>query len=186
VTRAKLQAVPSRGPASDVRALARVASGDLGALGELYDTFAPSLLRFAVRVAGRDDAEDIVQTVFVRVARVAHTFDVDAPTARPWLFAITARVALERRRSLRRFAVARLRLSAHTPPSGSGYAEARSDVERALARLPAAKRTVLVLAEVEGFTCDEIASMLEIPVGTVWTRLHHARRELRRFCDEDV
>jgi len=38
---------------------------------------------------------------------------------------------------------------------------------------------VLLLAEVEGFSCPEIAEMLDIPVGTVWTRLHHARRELR-------
>ena len=47
-----------------------------------------------------------------------------------------------------------------------------------------AKRTVLVLAEVEGFSCEELATMLSIPIGTVWTRLHHARRELRRFYEE--
>ena len=48
-----------------------------------------------------------------------------------------------------------------------------------------AKSTVLLLHEVEGFSCAEIASMLSIPVGTVWTRLHHARHELRSYYRGD-
>jgi RNA polymerase sigma-70 factor (ECF subfamily) len=51
-------------------------------------------------------------------------------------------------------------------------------VERAFAQLSDAKRSVLLMAEVEGMSCEEIAAALEIPVGTVWTRLHHARRHL--------
>ena len=43
---------------------------------------------------------------------------------------------------------------------------------------------MLLLAEVEGFTCEEIAAMLAVPVGTVWTRLHHARRQMRAFYEE--
>jgi len=183
--RARLATANERGESRDAELLARVAGGDVGALGALYDAFAPGLLRFARRAAGTDDAEDIVQMVFLRVLRIAHTFDARAPSARPWLFAITARVVLERRRSLRRWAAALVSLSTHVVPTTKNTGEARSDLERGLKALTAAKRTVLVLAEVEGFTCDEIASMLGIPVGTVWTRLHHARRELRRFCGED-
>ena len=57
------------------------------------------------------------------------------------------------------------------------------------ARLPERVRqrslaTFAVLAEVEGYTCEEIAEMLGVPVGTVWTRLHRARRDLRRFYGE--
>jgi RNA polymerase sigma-70 factor (ECF subfamily) len=62
--------------------------------------------------------------------------------------------------------------------------ESRRDVEKAVATLTEAKRVVLLLADLEGFTCEEIAAMLGIPVGTVWTRLHHARRELRAFYEE--
>ena len=53
------------------------------------------------------------------------------------------------------------------------------DLERALERLSAPKREVLLLAEVHGFSGEEIATMLGVPIGTVWTRLHHARREMR-------
>lgn len=167
----------------DAELLARIAKGDLGALGALYDSFAPGLLHFARRAAGSDDAEDVVQTVFLRVLRIAHTFDSRAASARPWLFAITARVISERRRSLRRWAAALASLSTHVILTAKNAGEARSDVEKGLKALTQAKRTVLVLAEVEGFTCEEIAEMLGIPVGTVWTRLHHARRDLRSFCE---
>jgi RNA polymerase sigma-70 factor (ECF subfamily) len=183
--RSRLAKANERSESHDAELLTRVAAGDVGALGALYDAYAPGLLRFARRAAGSDDAEDIVQTVFLRVVRIAHTFDARVPSARPWLFAITARVVLERRRSLRRWAAALVSLSAHAVPAAKNLGEARSDLEQGLKALTVAKRTVLVLAEVEGFTSDEIASMLEIPVGTVWTRLHHARRELRRFCEED-
>jgi RNA polymerase sigma-70 factor (ECF subfamily) len=62
--------------------------------------------------------------------------------------------------------------------------QARSDVERALARISEIKRTTLLLAEVEGLSCREIAEILNIPIGTVWTRLHAARRELRTLLRE--
>lgn len=181
MTRLRLHAVETQERSPDAELLARVAKGDLSALGTLYDSFAPSVLRFADRVGGHHDAEDIVQTVFVRVVHAAGSFDPRASSARPWLFGIATRVVLERRRSLRRFVEAVRTLAAHDVRTTENPAEARTDIQRALTRLTPAKRAVLVLAEAEGFTCDEIAAMLELPVGTVWTRLHHARRELRRF-----
>jgi RNA polymerase sigma-70 factor (ECF subfamily) len=172
-------------PAStDASLLARVAQGDTAALAALYDRYAAALLRFARRLE-RQEAEDIVQTVFMRVLQLAAGFDADAVSARPWLFAITARVALERRRSIRRWKAALLRLATQPLRTAPAIADTRRDLEAGLARLSSAKRSVLVLAEVEGFSCDEIAEMLDIPVGTVWTRLHHARRELRRYQEDD-
>jgi RNA polymerase sigma-70 factor (ECF subfamily) len=58
--------------------------------------------------------------------------------------------------------------------------QARPDIERALAELSEPKRLTILLAEVEGFRCAEIAELFAIPIGTVWTRLHAARRELRQ------
>jgi RNA polymerase sigma factor (sigma-70 family) len=171
---------PPADSSSDAAIMARVANGDAAALGILYERYAVSLLRFARRLE-RHDAEDIVQQVFMRALRLAPKFDPDARSARPWLFAITARVVQEHRRSLRRWAAALARLASHPPRAPATLPDPRSDLQVGLAQLSAAKRSVLLLAEVEGFACEEIASMLEIPVGTVWTRLHHARRELRRF-----
>jgi RNA polymerase sigma factor (sigma-70 family) len=167
-------------PPTDGALLARIAAGELGALGKLYDSYASMLLRFARRLGAAEDAEDIVQNVFLRVVRLADQFDPRAESARPWLFAITVRVVQERRRSLRRLTRAMRALTSQkqiATPAMSG--PRRRDLERCLAQLSLAKRSVVLLAEVEGFSCPEIAEMLNIPVGTVWTRLHHARRELR-------
>ena len=165
---------------TDAALLARVAEGDVAALGQLYDRYAESLLRFVRRVDAHDP-EDVVQTVFLRVLRIAGTFHADAASARPWLFAIALRVLQERNRALRRWGAALLRLASEAERSHASRADLRSDVARGLAQLSVAKRSVLILAEIEGFGCEEIAAMLAIPVGTVWTSLHHARRELRQF-----
>lgn len=170
------------GESNDRDALARVARGDVGALGDLYDRHARVLLAFAARAAGAHDAEDVVQTTFERAAKAAASFDGRSLSARPWLFGIAARILQERRRSFARFARALLRVG--VPAMQFPVAEARTDVQKGLIGLSEAKRVVLLLAEVEGFTCEEIASMLGIPVGTVWTRLHHARRELHAFYVE--
>jgi RNA polymerase sigma-70 factor (ECF subfamily) len=61
--------------------------------------------------------------------------------------------------------------------------QARTDVERALLAITPPKRVTFLMAEVEGLTCPEIAQALGIPIGTVWTRLHAARRELRRALE---
>jgi RNA polymerase sigma-70 factor (ECF subfamily) len=178
----KMPAARSIGP-SDSALLGQIAEGHMGALGVLYDRYAPSLLRFARRVEPRE-AEDIVQMVFLRVVRLATVFDRDAASARPWLFAITSRVTQERKRAFRRFARAMARMSDQPPRTQGNVSDTRRDLDRGLARLSVEKRTVLVLAEVEGFAGEEIAAMLSIPIGTVWTRLHHARRELRRYQEE--
>jgi RNA polymerase sigma-70 factor (ECF subfamily) len=183
VSAAKPRAASSLTSLSDGIVLERLAAGDLMALGVLYDRYAVTLLRFARRVE-RDEADDIIQTVFLRVVRLAATFDAQSPSARPWLYAITARVLQERRRALRRWTSALLRLAEEPVRKVFSASDTRHDLDTGLARLSMAKRTVLLLAEVEGFSCDEIATMLSIPVGTVWTRLHHARRELRRFHEE--
>jgi RNA polymerase sigma-70 factor (ECF subfamily) len=117
--------------------------------------------------------------VFLRVVKLAPKFDASAASARAWLFAITTRLIQERRRSLRRLASAVHMLTAQKRTSSQLASIDSCDIERCLREVSHAKRTVLVLAEVEGFSCEEIAAMLEIPVGTVWTRLHHARKELR-------
>ena len=169
--------------ANDSAILARVAAGDVSALARLYDHYSPQLLAFARRI-DRNDAEDVVQTVFMRVLRIASSFRADAASARPWLFAITTRVLQERTRALRRWQATRTRMleKSCNDHYGSEGIECIGDVRRALAQLSMAKRVALVLFEVEGFSSEEIAAMLEIPVGTIWTRLHHARKELRAFC----
>jgi RNA polymerase sigma-70 factor, ECF subfamily len=171
-------------PVTDALLLGRIAEGGLGALGELYDRHAPALLTFVRRTASRPDAEDIVQATFLRVISLAAGYDTSCSSAKPWLFGIAVRITRERRRAVSRLVSFLAELGSRPPPPSRQAEGARVDVENALARLSEAKRSVFLLAEVEGFSCQEVASILGVPVGTVWTRLHHARIELRRHFEE--
>jgi RNA polymerase sigma factor (sigma-70 family) len=181
-----LRSAARSGASTDFEALRRVAEGDPSALGEVYDRHARALLDFVARVSGRSEAEDVVHTVFLRAVRLAGTYDGRFPSARSWLYGITSKVIQERRRSFIRALRAMVRIGAPDPHQGAQPLEHRADLRTGLRGLSEAKRVVLLLADLEGFTCDEIARILGIPVGTVWTRLHHARRELRVFYQETV
>jgi RNA polymerase sigma factor (sigma-70 family) len=179
----ELRLVSAEQPEADDAVVLRVAQGDIGALGTLYDRYARSLLGFVRRHAPEDDAEDVVQITFLRATEIASRFREGA-NAKPWLFGIALQILRERRRSLRRFANALASLSVRPARHAPEPSATRRDVQRALARLSEAKRVVLLLAEVEGFSGPEIAEIIGVPVGTVWTRLHHARRELRESLEE--
>jgi DNA-directed RNA polymerase specialized sigma24 family protein len=114
----------------DEWALRRVAEGDVGAIGELYERHAKALLRFASRVAGTADAEDIVQSTFVRAAKMAASYDGRSATGRAWLFGIAAHLMRERRRSLVRWARVVLRLRVERRALVAAPSVHASDVER--------------------------------------------------------
>ena len=179
----RLHRGPPRPERTDGEWLAQLADGDLAALGVLYDRHYSAVLRFVQRIV-RNDVEDVAQETFLLAARIAHNFDGRA-NCRPWLFGIAARIVMQRGRTGARLARFLGRLSLEpTPAPASPYefverGELRSTLARALDRLTPAKRVVLVMAEGEGLTCEQIAEALDIPTGTVWTRLYHARRELR-------
>jgi RNA polymerase sigma-70 factor (ECF subfamily) len=183
--RAVLRAVGKVRARTDRELIVEIASGNLGALGALYDRYAADIHRFAARTSSAQEAQDVVQTVFLRVSDIAKAFRADAVSARPWLFGITVRVVAERRRSFSRFRRVLAALATRSTEARSPTSDARVDMQAALATLSEAKRVVLLLAEVEGFTCEEIATMLDVPIGTVWTRLHHARREMRIWTDQE-
>lgn len=179
---AALAGEPDSGITSaDALAMARLAGGDIEALGELYDRHQGAVRRFATRMTGSaDEGDDLVHATFLAVMKTAEHFDGHR-SCRAWLLGITARLVKRQRTSGARWA--RL-LTGFQPPEPTwasdpeGALGTRRDVESALSRLSEAKRVVLLMAEVEGLRGEEIAEALEIPIGTVWTRLHHARREL--------
>lgn len=159
----------------------QLAAGQLGALGELYDRYQAPLRLFLVR-ATRDvsDSDDLLHATFLAAAESAARYDGRA-CCRPWLVGIAAQLLRRHRRSFGHLlkALSTLRNTQLAASDPRTALQARSDVERALGSLSEAKRVALLMAEVEGMSCPEIAEALAIPVGTVWTRLHAARRELR-------
>lgn len=174
--------------ASDAELIEQLTRGQLGALGELYDRYQAPLHRFVARVTrDADDVDDLVQATFLAAAKSADRYDGRA-SCRPWLIGIAAQLVRRRRRTFARL-VAVLSAFGNTQPSASDprpTLQARGDVERALAQLSEPKRLTVLMAEVEGLSCAEVAEALGVPIGTVWTRLHAARRELRRALALDA
>jgi len=166
-------------------ALAR--AGNAAGLGGLYDRYAHRLLRVAWRLTGSAaDAEDVVHDVFVSLP-VALTRYEHRGTVHAWLAQVTARAALMRVRSGRRRREADLSDATSMMSSGrTDLAAEYADLERAVAALPDALREVFVLREIEGFTHDEIADLLEISAGASRVRLSRALVALRSALSPSV
>jgi RNA polymerase sigma factor (sigma-70 family) len=172
---------------SDATLLGRVREGDLSGLGILYDRHHGSVRQFAYWATGSDaHADDITHEAFLALARVAARYD-GRESARPLLVGIASKLALEHRRTAARwtevlhsFARSVADRSSPTPEGTASVTEEMRRFNVALARLTEEKRVVVLMVDAEGFTGEEVARALDIPLGTVWTRLHYAREELRR------
>ena len=185
------QLTPAKPEVSDAAALHALSQGQIDALGIIYDRYQSHVSSFVCRAThDASDVEDIVHATFMTAARAAGNFD-GRTSCRPWLVGIAARLIHRRKRGLLRLARALRELTVH---QGDRFTDphreltARDDIKRlskALEMLTEPKRVVLLLAESSGLSCDDIAEALQIPVGTVWTRLHHARRDLRRLLSSE-
>lgn len=173
--------------ASDPDILRRLAGGEMNALGELYDRYHEAVRRFVARATSNaDDVDDLVHATFLEAAKSSSRYD-GRPSCRPWLVGIAAQLLRRRRQSFGRLlaVLSSLRGMRATATDPRAALQARTEVGQSLARLSEVKRVTLLLAEVEGLSCAEIAEALGIPIGTVWTRLHAARREIRRTLEDD-
>lgn len=163
------------------------------AFEELLAEYVDPLYRTALRLAGGRpaDAEDLLQDACLRAfERFGSLRSPDA--ARSWLFTILVRTHLNRERSRRRrpeivdadldegaFERALAGWQSATPEDVLAREELRDQLRAALGTLDSGLRTVVCLVDVEGFSHREVAEMLQVPEGTVASRLFRARRELR-------
>jgi RNA polymerase sigma factor (sigma-70 family) len=178
---------PKAAPASDPELMSRLARGESSALGELYDRHREPVRRFVARATSdAQDVDDLVQATFLAAAKSAARYD-GRSSCRPWLIGIAAQLLRRRRQAFGRFLAVVTALGScarATTADPQAAFQARSDLERALLGISEAKRVTFLMAEVERLSCAEIAEALGVPIGTVWTRLHAARRELRRALEE--
>jgi RNA polymerase sigma-70 factor (ECF subfamily) len=174
-------------PTPDSELMQQLAAGQLGALGELYDRYQAPLRSFLAR-ATRDahDVDDLAHATFLAAAKSADRYD-GRSSCRPWLIGIAAQLLRRRRQTFSRLVSMLSAVKGSQPPPRDPRPtlQARTDLERALAQLSEAKRLTVLMAEVEGLSCAEISVALDVPIGTVWTRLHAARRELRQALGEE-
>ena len=143
----------------------------------------PAVLAMALRRGcPPEEAEDVVHEVFMSLWRKPP--QLDAAKLSTWMYRATANcvASLHRRRRVRQTFAAAFGRST-TAVSDAPDLEARNLVGEVLAKMSPAKREVLVLHELEGRTGPEIAEMVGCRVNTVWTRLHYARLDFRRWVD---
>tara|TARA_B100001989_G_scaffold189158_1_gene138432 strand:+ start:296 stop:913 length:618 start_codon:yes stop_codon:yes gene_type:complete len=163
--------------------------GDARALDTFYRTYARTVLAWAIRLGGpRLDAEDIAQDVFAVAFRRIGSFRGDSRLS-TWLFSITRNVIYNARR---RAAIRRMVAldAVPEPAAGQPLADAhlerhqrREQVQAALEQLKSNQREVLVLMDLEGRTAPEVGEMIGIPPGTVYSRLHYARKAFAAVLD---
>lgn len=143
--------------------------------------------RLAFRLTGnRQDAEDLTQDVFVRVFRSLDRYEPG--NFNGWLHRITTNLFLDRARRGQRVrmdhfaegAEERLATSARGPQDSVNDANFDSDIESALASIPEEFRVAVVLCDVEGLSYEEISDVLGIKIGTVRSRIHRGRTQLRQ------
>ena len=189
MTATATEVVPIRAPIQTIEDsgtwVARAASGDRHAFEHVYRTHLNHVFSLCVRMTGdRTRAEELTQDVFVRAWEKLPTFRGESAFS-TWLHRLTINVVLNERRvdmRERGRTVSSDDDEDSAPPASSTsqpmHAE-KMDIERAIAKLPKGARRVFVLHDVEGFTHEEIGTMLGVTAGGCKAQLHRARLLLR-------
>lgn len=168
-------------PTDDIeRFVAGCRAGDSDSQRQLYDACLPLVYRLAVRMVGKQDAPDVTQQTFLRAFTRLDQFDGHA-RFNTWLYRLAVNEALQYLRKCRRWDQPSLE---YEPADGRPAHDRQSDqkelLEEALSRLDPQLASIFLLRESEGLSYHEIALALEIPEGTVGSRLNRARRELQQ------
>jgi RNA polymerase sigma-70 factor, ECF subfamily len=180
---------------ADRAAVQRMARGDPDALADLYDRHSRLLYSLALRIVRLEaDAEDVMQEVFAQVWRQASRYDGNRGTVIGWLVTLTRSRALDklRRGRARPQATDGEQRAQGVPDVSPGIdvtlvsAEQASAVRAALEALPDNQRVPLELAYYEGLSQSEIAARLDVPLGTIKTRMRQALLRLRDAVADQV
>jgi RNA polymerase sigma-70 factor, ECF subfamily len=172
----------------DIKLLKAIAARDEAALAQLYDQYRSILFGLLMRILNnREEAEDVLQEVFLQVWRRAADFDENRGRPFTWLVTLARSRGIDRLRSLasrERVAVAGAREASEATSDAASDAfksEQRGLVTTALAQLPDEQKRPLMLAYFDGLTQSEIAARLGAPLGTVKTRMRTGLTKLREM-----
>lgn len=173
----------------EVKLLLRIAQKDKEALSLLYDRYAQILLSFAFRILhSREESEEVISDVFIQVWRSAKNYDQEKSRVDSWLFMITRSRALDRLRQLAKrtkdtLAAKELPIITHPLDQDLIFQERRQIIIDALDRLPFEQRQVLELSYFKGMSHTEIAIKLDVPLGTIKTRIRLGISKLRQLLN---
>ncbi len=153
--------------------------GDHAAMGLLYERCSSRVYSLMVRIVGQQDADDAMQLVFMQIFRKLDRFS-GGSSLETWIYRVATNEALQFLRRRKRDNVETLSLEPESKVSQSGLRlEDAEMLEAGLAKLEPELRAVLTLKEVQELSYYEIAEIMDIPEGTVGSRLNRARRELK-------
>lgn len=176
---------------TDAEVIAEIAAGQLDGLALLFDRYEPDARRVIVRLGvGPGDVDDLVQVTFLTLTRASKSYDGRC-SARAWILGIATMMVRRHRRTVARALRYAADWFARTPPARIDTPDdtleahrSQRALERALDAMSDKKREAFLLVVVEGLSGEEVAAALGIPIATVWTRLHHARQEIRKYLEE--
>lgn len=182
----------------DQRLIAECLQGRTEAFGELVRRYQNRLYNSVYRFVGNaDDAHDVVQDAFLSAYQSLAAFKGGAQFF-TWMYRIAVNTAITLKR--RRKVVLRLhaagpdgepamepadRSESARPEYAAEMAEEEKKVHEALARLTEEHRAVVIMKDLDGMKYEEIAEVLDVPVGTIRSRIHRARTELRQFLESE-
>ncbi len=180
-------------PPSDADVIVR-SLADPDEFAEIFDRHAATLLGYGIRRLGRADAEDVLAECFRIAFETRERFDPARVSALPWLYGIAANLIMKQHRGRARLrtAVERLRVvddGRTDAPFDDAFVDHDTnvrllgEVSRRIDGLPVADREVVLLYVWERLSYDDIAEALDLPVGTVRSRLNRVRRQMRELRD---
>ena len=180
--------------ADETELLERARNGDSQAFGALVERYQRRVVGVAQAVVhNQDDAVELAQETFVRAYENLAKFESRSSFS-TWLYRIAANLAIDFRRREGRHQVLRgddaeTEINRLPSPRGDSYQETvRTELSQringALKELTSEHRAVILLREVEGLSYDEISDVLQVPRGTVMSRLHYARNHMRTILKD--
>jgi RNA polymerase sigma-70 factor (ECF subfamily) len=170
--------------AEDLQLMRSVARGDRRAFTDVMERHEDMVFAVCMRLMGnRDRALDATQDTFVTVLRKADRFRGESALS-TWLYRVATNTCFDLQRKAKRRSAESLP-EHHDPDDHSAQdpfdaAELRPDIAAALTRIPDEYRAAVVLADAHGLALSDVAEILEVPVGTVKSRIYRARRLLAR------
>jgi RNA polymerase sigma-70 factor (ECF subfamily) len=179
---------PGTAPAamSDEALLAACGTGDIAALDALFERFHVAVFRFLGRLAATDEQarDDLVQATFLEARRVARRFK-GRSSVKTWILGIAANLARShlrgeqrRREKHARYAEGLLSVP-ERPDEQVERREVLSEISLALTALPYDQQVAFILCDLEEIPGVDVARVMGVPEGTIWRRLHVARKAVR-------
>jgi RNA polymerase sigma-70 factor (ECF subfamily) len=180
--------------------LERAKAGDVAAFEELIGAYQKKVFNLALRIIGNyDDASDLAQEAFVRIFKAISAFKEQSSFS-TWVYRITTNVCLDEIRRRKNKKVVSIDEDIHVddgemkrqivssdpgPDEAAERSEVRRIVNDAINRLPEDQRVVITLRDLQGMSYEEIAKILDLPGGTVKSRINRARLALKNILTTD-